>query len=135
MQRSFAPYINTELSGIRKGLRDGLDIIEKVGEINEVTQQCREYFSSLQSAMDQTTSSKEPQLQTDDDIQAIQSELPSAMAIESSIQTQAFQPQPQMTRLGADLSASAGDWNDIYGAADIFKDPLLPEFGFNWLDM
>lgn len=98
-------------------IQTALKIIEKVGDVNTVTQQCKNYFFSLQGI----------------------AENPGYRG--THCKTTFTQPSiPDPRSLGVDVSFEqntvagvfTGDWSDVYGAADIFKDPLLPDFGLNW---
>ena len=111
-------------------INKGLEVIEKVADINEVTQQCKEYFFSLKRTMDQPGPLQNPE-PSSDIVPNFPATLDTTMMANSTVESQLL--DQQSSRTGADLFSA--DWNDMYGAAGIFKDPLLPEFSFNWLDL
>jgi hypothetical protein len=127
-QPCLAKYISNDLGEIMSSIQKGLEVIEKVGDINEVTQQCREYFFALYKSLDTTNTSSDSNFSS---MPTISTTLATEMiysGVESGNQQSSMQSGPMNDLL-------SGDWNAIYGAADIFKDPLLPEFGLAWLDM
>ena len=145
-QPCLAHYLPHDTEKITKSIDKGLEIIDKVGEINEVTQQCREYYFALQQR-----------------VQAVHRTSTSASAGSENISTgPVVDNSESATLLGADLlyalqtgrteptAFSSGNitlgvdgavdgvsenWHELYTAGDMFKDPLLPDFGFRWLDM
>jgi hypothetical protein len=133
LQPCFSPYIDVNSEEIRARLSRGLAMIEKVADLNEITQQCKEYFTSLQQAINQSAKKTDaPIMQHADIFQPLLANMEATIIPEPSFEAQLFDTHQQINHIGAEVFS--GDWNAIYGAADIFKDPLLPEFGLNWLD-
>jgi hypothetical protein len=132
LQPCFSSYIDVNSEEIRTRLLKGLTMIEKVADMNEITQQCKEYFTSLQQALDQSAKKTDTPMQHADIFQPLLANMEATMIPELDLEAQLFDTHQQINHISAEVFS--GDWNAIYGAADIFKDPLLPEFGLNWLD-
>ena len=133
LQPCFSSYIDVNSEEIRTRLLKGLTMIEKVADMNEITQQCKEYFTSLQQAIDQSPSKKmDAPILHEDIFQPLLANMEATLVPEAGFEGQLFETNQQMNHMSGEVFS--GDWNAIYGAADIFKDPLLPEFGLNWLD-
>jgi hypothetical protein len=129
-QPCLAQYVKNDLGQIASAIQKGLEVIEKVGDINEVTQQCREYFFALYKTL-------ETQQNSTSDVPTALANMPSISAMLASDMMYSSNMDHQNTTIqnGSMNDLLSGDWNAIYGAADIFKDPLLPEFSLGWLDM
>lgn len=129
-QPCLAQYITNDIGQITSSIQKGLEVIEKVGDINEVTQQCREYFFALYKSFESQRNSTSSDVPAFANMPSISAMLASDMMFSNHVDQQNMGIQN-----GSMNDLLSGDWNAIYGAADIFKDPLLPEFGLGWLDM
>jgi hypothetical protein len=128
-QPCLAQYVTNDLGQITSAIQKGLEVIEKVGDINQVTQQCREYFFALYKSLEAQNCTS--------DVPTALANMPSisAMLASDMMYSSNMDQQNATIQNGSMNDLLSGDWNAIYGAADIFKDPLLPEFGLSWLDI
>jgi hypothetical protein len=116
---SLRPRFATLFQGrdeISEAVKAGLRVLEKVSNINSLLQQCSQYFNKLQAlAEERIAASNAPERfehGPNDPGEVRQDEIPI---------------EPDMD--GINAHTLFGDWDDLSGIANVFNDPLLPEFG------
>jgi hypothetical protein len=118
---SLRPRFATLFQGrdeISEAVKAGLRVLEKVSNINSLLQQCSQYFNKLQAlAEERIAASHAPERfehGLNDPGEARQDEIPMEQDVGAD---------------GINAHTIFGDWDDLSGIADVFNDPLLPEFG------